>query len=198
MRGEDRIDNIVSRLQDGEQKAQEVLGKLREFTNLLYISLEKILDAIAQKGFLRNPNMKRANLERELSSFAFDWDDFRVIIVPYSYPAFPDKDAKLNPPQELLGRVVYFFQRKSDDTNGSVLGEIYVYPTDLWYAYGLVGTTIEREINEEKLWYFALSLLEKLTFNFTSHHRNSKDTVFQPTPQNPDWPSYFPEGKPDQ
>ncbi len=196
MLGEDRIDSIVSHLQECEQQTQEVLDKLREFTDLLYTALGKALDAIAQKGFSQSPNVKKSDLANGFKSFTFDWRDFRVAIIPYLYPAYPDGDAKLNPPQELLGRIVYFFQRKSDDTTGSALGELYVYPTGMWFAYGLVGTMFEREISEEKLWNFVLSLLAQLTFNFTSYHRNIKDTMFDPTPQGISSPIGFSLNKP--
>ena len=183
MIAEDRIDGIVAHLQQHEQQAQAVLDKLREFTALLYHSFEQALDAIRQKGISQSGSVRQSYLGNGFKSVSFDWRDFRVVIYPYLVAALPNKDVSLPMPEELAGRIVYFYQPKSDNTIGSPLGEIYVYPNGRWYGFGVVGRVLENEVSEEKLTQFAITLLGNITYNFTSNHRSLEDTPFDTTPQ---------------
>ena len=198
MTSEDRINAIVARLKERDQQAQEVLDKLRGFTDLLYSSLEKALNAIAQGGISQSANVKKNDLGNGFKSFTFDWDTFRVAIIPYLFAAYPAQKTELRIQQQPVGRITYFFQRKSDPSSGQPMGELYVYPNGQWYAFGAVGPLSERGVSEEKLFNFALSLLETFTHNFTSHHYILEDTQYDPTPQGVSSPIGFATPKPSQ
>jgi hypothetical protein len=185
MTSDDRIDGIVAHLRQREQQNQQVFDKLREFTDLLYTLLEKVLDNITQKSISQTGNIKKIPLLEGFRSFSFELNNFKVLINPHLVVAYPDPNTEFSfpLPQTPVGRVVYFHQSKIDDMDNAPLGETYVYPDGLWYSFGIAGPILEREISEERILPFALSFLEALTYHITSYHFNLKETKYEPTGQ---------------
>src|SRR5437868_4916135 len=152
MTTDNRIDAIVAHLREREQQNQQVFDKLREFTDLLYISLEKVLDNIKQKSISQTGNIKKTPLLEGFKSFSFELNNFKLLINPHLVIAYPDPNTEFpfQLPQKPVGRVVYFHQSKIDDIDNAPIGETYVYPDGLWYSFGIAGPILEREISEEK------------------------------------------------
>jgi hypothetical protein len=195
MTREERITKLVDFVREQEQKAEETLDCLREFTTLLYTELEKVILAAVEKGIGHSGNINRRDLPDGLKSFSFEWNGARIIISPVTIAAFPEPDLKtggVKLAEELAGRIVIFHQPINDRAVGSPIGELYVLPNSEWRAFGVLGPVLGDSFDEHELGNFSLSLLENLIHNFKLYHRTRQDTKFDPNSQGVKDPLGFP------
>jgi len=183
---EERVAKLVNDIGDRQQESEAVLERLKEFTSLLYAEIEKALLAVTEKSTNIEDNSKITSLSSGLKSLSFEWCRARITVLPITIAAFPASDAKVASicfREQLVGRVVIFYQPADDIMEHLVFGDIYVSPNGEWYASGIFEPTNEDSFDETRLGLFALSLLEALTHNIKRYHQAKERLQFDPNSQ---------------
>lgn len=128
-----RIANLVEYIREQEQQRQIILDSMQPFTRKLCVSLKEMIGRLAEAGVANPDGMRRTPrqpLAGKLSSFSFEWQGSRYLIIPLENTSLPHPDSEVaNYCQEgeQVGRIVLFHQPLDDDTIGTCIGEAFIF-----------------------------------------------------------------------